>query len=106
MGCYCHNPFYVLDDIYLHRSQEQLSPWKHSYPKVSLRRTYNIWANRVLLLTFSYVVLLAGFYFAPPTAIDIDQGHIKSVSSALEFPALSWIQAARWYLDSLFQRRT
>ena len=52
---------------------------------------------------FSYAVLLAGFYFAPPTAIDVDQGHLNGVSSALrEFPALSWFQTARWYLQSLF----
>ena len=35
MGCYCHNPLHVLDDLYLHRSQEQLSPWKYSHPKVN-----------------------------------------------------------------------
>jgi hypothetical protein len=35
MGCYRHNSFHVLDDVYLHRSQEQLSPWKYSHPKVT-----------------------------------------------------------------------
>ena len=51
--------------------------------------------NCVTLLHFSYGVLLAGFYFAPPTAIDVDQGHLNGVSSALrEFPALSWFQTA------------
>lgn len=37
MGYHRHHPFHVLDDIYLHRSQEQLSPWKYPHPKVSLR---------------------------------------------------------------------
>lgn len=111
MGCYCHNPLHVLDDLYLHRSQEQLSPWKYSHPKVSpffLRLKYTgTGLNSLLLLNCSYFVLLAGFYFAPPTAIDIDQGHLNGVSSALrEFPALSWFQSARWYLQSFFQRGT
>ena len=63
--------------------------------------------NGTLFLTFSYFVLLAGFYFAPPMAIDVDQGHLNRVSSTLqEFPALSWLQTAQWYLRSVFQRTT
>lgn len=48
--------------------------------------------------TTSYLVLLAGFYFAPLTAIDIDQGHSKEISAMVEFPPLTFFQSLRWYL--------
>ena len=57
----------------------------------------------VSLIVSSYGVLLAGFYFAPPTALDVTQGHLNDVLSTLqEIPALSWTQTARWYSRSLF----
>jgi len=52
----------------------------------------------------SYLVLTSGFYFAPATAIDIDQGHLHNSPDALqEFPALSFFQTLRWYLQFLRQ---
>lgn len=38
MGCYCHHPFDVLDDVYLHRGEEQLPPREHTDPEVRLIR--------------------------------------------------------------------
>jgi len=53
-----------------------------------------------LIHNFSYVVLIAGFYYAPPSAVDIDQGHFNTAPSALqEFPPLTFFQTIRWYLQ-------
>jgi len=80
-----------------------LSMFLMTYTYIEAKSNY----HRGSILILSYVVLLTGFYFAPPTAIDVDQIPVNGFSSALrEFPALSWIQTARWYLQSLFQRRT
>ncbi|KAF8798839.1 hypothetical protein BYT27DRAFT_7176964 [Phlegmacium glaucopus] len=78
-----------------------LSMFLMTYTYIEAKSNY----HRGSILILSYLVLLAGFYFAPPTAVDVDQGHLNNVSSTLqEFPALSWIQTARWYLKSLYQR--
>ncbi|KAF9485870.1 hypothetical protein BDN70DRAFT_909968 [Pholiota conissans] len=59
--------------------------------------------HRGSILILSYLVLTAGFYFAPPTAVDIDQGHLHGLSGSLqEFPALSFLQNVRWYLSSIW----
>jgi len=80
-----------------------LSMFLMTYTYIEAKSNY----HRGSILILSYAVLLAGFYFAPPTAIDVDQGHLNGASSALrEFPGLSWFQTARWYLQSLFQRGT
>lgn len=54
--------------------------------------------------TTSYLVLVAGFYFAPPTAVDIETGHLKSgvnYNGTMEFPALGLLHSLRWYIPSL-----
>lgn len=55
-----------------------------------------------LMSSISYLVLTSGFYFAPATAVDIDQGHLDSLAGLQEFPGLSLFQTLRWYLRSLF----
>jgi len=80
-----------------------LSMFLMTYTYIEAKSNY----HRGSILILSYLVLLAGFYFAPPMAVDVDQGHLNGVSSTLhEFPALSWVQTARWYLQSVFQRGT
>jgi Ca2+:H+ antiporter len=54
--------------------------------------------HRGSILILSYCVLLAGFYYAPPTAADVDTGHFGGL---VEFPALTAWQTVRWYLSSL-----
>jgi len=76
-----------------------LSMFLMTYTYIEAKSNY----HRGSILILSYFVLVAGFYFAPPTAVDIDQGHLKD-STLQEFPTLSWIQTARWYLGSLYQR--
>ena len=57
-----------------------------------------------LIHNFSYVVLIAGFYYAPPAAVDIDQVHLNAASSALrEFPPLTFFQTIRWHLQQWWQ---
>lgn len=47
----------------------------------------------------SYLVLTAGFYFAPPAGVDEE---LENLASVQEFPSLSLLQSARWYLSWWF----
>ncbi|TFK40690.1 hypothetical protein BDQ12DRAFT_679869 [Crucibulum laeve] len=60
--------------------------------------------HRGSILILSYLVLTAGFYFAPPTAVDIDQGHMDDpqLQSLQEYPATTLFQTLRWYLTSFW----
>lgn len=50
---------------------------------------------------FSYLVLAAGFYYAPQTGPDSGQGHSDSTLTATQqFSALTGYQYTRWYLTS------
>ncbi|KAF4617939.1 hypothetical protein D9613_006024 [Agrocybe pediades] len=74
-----------------------LSMFLMTYTYIEAKGNY----HRGSILILSYLVLIAGFYYAPPTAVDIDQGHIHA-SALQEFPALSFFQSIRWYLRSLW----
>ncbi|KAF8158253.1 hypothetical protein B0H34DRAFT_656500 [Crassisporium funariophilum] len=54
--------------------------------------------HRGSILILSYLVLTAGFYFAPATALDVDQGHLLTQ----EIPSLTFSQTLQWYLRSLW----
>ncbi|KAF9463020.1 hypothetical protein BDZ94DRAFT_1289957 [Collybia nuda] len=73
-----------------------LSMFLMTYTYIEAKSNY----HRGSILILSYLVLLSGFYFAPPTAVDIDQGH--PTLGLREFPALSFLQTVRWYLPSLY----
>ncbi|KAJ3503728.1 hypothetical protein NLJ89_g8307 [Agrocybe chaxingu] len=75
-----------------------LSMFLMTYTYIEAKSNY----HRGSILILSYLVLTAGFYFAPPTAVDIDQGHIGSLSNLQEFPALSFFQNIRWYISSFW----
>ncbi|EAU85949.2 hypothetical protein CC1G_02972 [Coprinopsis cinerea okayama7 len=69
-----------------------LSMFLMTYTYIEAKSNY----HRGSILILSYLVLLAGFYFAPPSAVDIDTGHLETLQ---EYPAmLSTWQAIRWYL--------
>jgi Ca2+:H+ antiporter len=57
-------------------------------------------ASHFLIFLSSYLVLIAGFYFAPPTAVDIDQGHNAASAALREYPPLTVWQTLRWYLTA------
>ncbi|KAF8967076.1 hypothetical protein BDZ97DRAFT_1917028 [Flammula alnicola] len=76
-----------------------LSMFLMTYTYIEAKSNY----HRGSILILSYLVLTAGFYFAPPTAVDIDQGHLNNSTTTLQdFPALSFFQTVRWYLQSLW----
>lgn len=76
-----------------------LSMFLMTYTYIEAKSNY----HRGSILILSYLVLTAGFYFAPATAVDIDQGHLnKGLGALQEFPALSFYQTLRWYLQSLW----
>ncbi|KAF8630869.1 hypothetical protein AX17_005228 [Amanita inopinata Kibby_2008] len=75
-----------------------LSMFLMTYTYIEARSNY----HRGSILILSYLVLIAGFYFAPPSAIDIDQGHDNDDSllpGAHAFSLTFW-QAIKWYLTS------
>lgn len=99
MGRCGHHTFYVFDDLHVYRSKEQLPQRKHPHPEV--RQVYLFTRiMHILMLCYSYLVLLSGFYFAPPTAVDVDVGHLAS--GLREYPALSFLQTIRWYIPTLW----
>lgn len=74
LGCYCNYPLYLLDDIYLHRGQEQLPQRKHTDLKV---HPTQIIRNTLLIVRCSYIVLVSGFYFAPRLSEDIESAIVS-----------------------------
>jgi Ca2+:H+ antiporter len=48
----------------------------------------------------SYLVLIAGFYFAPPTAGDLDQGHLVPDPVRHEEFVLTLWQSIRYYFST------
>ena len=53
MGCYYPHSVDVLDDLHLHRSQEQLSSWKHFDPQVCTSQPATYRSDRQFLATSS-----------------------------------------------------
>ncbi|KAJ7175425.1 hypothetical protein C8R46DRAFT_64427 [Mycena filopes] len=75
-----------------------LSMFLMTYTYIEAKSNY----HRGSILILSYLVLTAGFYFAPSESEDIDHGHESLVSrEAREFPALTLLQTARYYLSRL-----
>ncbi|KAF9013380.1 hypothetical protein BDQ17DRAFT_1419537 [Cyathus striatus] len=72
-----------------------LSMFLMTYTYIEAKSNY----HRGSILIMSYLVLTAGFYFAPPSAVDVDQGH-ENPMSLQEFPALTFLQSIRMYLQS------
>lgn len=72
-----------------------LSMFLMTYTYIEAKSNY----HRGSILIMSYLVLLSGFYFAPPTAVDVDTGHLHDATR--EFPALTVWQTIRWYIHSL-----
>ncbi|KAF8895273.1 hypothetical protein BD779DRAFT_1608907 [Infundibulicybe gibba] len=72
-----------------------LSMFLMTYTYIEAKSNY----HRGSILILSYLVLTSGFYFAPPTAVDIDQGHLAS-AALQEFPALTIVQSMYWYVSS------
>lgn len=76
-----------------------LSMFLMTYTYIEAKSNY----HRGSILILSYLVLLAGFYFAPPGAADIDTGHLGSLSELqeMQFPVrLTAWQTVWWYLTS------
>ncbi|KAF5338954.1 hypothetical protein D9611_008688 [Ephemerocybe angulata] len=73
-----------------------LSMFLMTYTYIEAKSNY----HRGSILIMSYLVLLCGFYFAPPTAVDVDTGHMQEALS--EFPGLTIWQTVRWYLHRLW----
>jgi Ca2+:H+ antiporter len=72
-----------------------LSMFLMTYTYIEAKSNY----HRGSILIMSYLVLLSGFYFAPPTAVDVDTGHFQEAST--EFSLNVW-QAIRWYFQRLW----
>ncbi|KAJ6557240.1 hypothetical protein DFH09DRAFT_986785 [Mycena vulgaris] len=77
-----------------------LSMFLMTYTYIEAKSNY----HRGSILILSYLVLTAGFYFAPPSdEMDIDKGHETLAPRDLrEFPALTMLQTARWHLSRLW----
>jgi len=67
-----------------------LSMFLMTYTWIEAKSNY----HRGSILILSYLVLLAGFYFAPPTAVDVDTGHFQG---ALQEYSLTIWQSIRWW---------
>ncbi|KAJ6512030.1 hypothetical protein C8R47DRAFT_1190875 [Mycena vitilis] len=76
-----------------------LSMFLMTYTWIEAKSNY----HRGSILILSYLVLTAGFFFAPSEGhTDIDQGHDLAAREMREFPALTLFQTARWYLSRLW----
>lgn len=75
-----------------------LSMFLMTYTYIEAKSNY----HRGSILIMSYLVLISGFYFAPPTAVDLDQGHLTSTSGCQEFALNLW-QSIRYYFSTLGQ---
>jgi len=77
-----------------------LSMFLMTYTYIEAKSNY----HRGSILIMSYLVLLAGFYFAPRgDDMDIEKGHGNLVPQDIrEFPTLTLLQTVRWYLSRLW----
>lgn len=74
-----------------------LSMFLMTYTYIEAKSNY----HRGSILLLSYLVLLSGFYLAPDTAVDVDQG--QGLTSTLQFPSLTFFQTLRWYFSSFWK---
>ena len=89
LGRHRYHSVYLPPHLHLHRSEEQLSPWQHSHYEVCLiTSSCAAFAYRPL----SYLVLLAGFYFAPQRPEEIDIGNL-SIFNAEESQTMGSIKS-------------
>ncbi|KAG5648441.1 hypothetical protein DXG03_005015 [Asterophora parasitica] len=72
-----------------------LSMFLMTYTYIEAKSNY----HRGSILILSYLVLLAGFYYAPQTDVDVDQGHLSPPIPAHEFTSLTFWQYLRWYIS-------
>jgi len=70
-----------------------LSMFLMTYTYIEAKSNY----HRGSILILSYLVLTAGFYFAPPSSVDIDQG--LSVTQFADVP-LTYLQYIKLYISS------
>ncbi|KAJ7070018.1 hypothetical protein C8F01DRAFT_541150 [Mycena amicta] len=80
-----------------------LSMFLMTYTYIEARSNY----HRGSILILSYLVLASGFYFAPGSDEVSVGGHgadmdLTSSASMREFPALTLMQTARWYISRLW----
>ncbi|KAJ7202806.1 hypothetical protein GGX14DRAFT_652913 [Mycena pura] len=77
-----------------------LSMFLMTYTYIEAKSNY----HRGSILILSYLVLLAGFYFAPrDDGMTIELGHEGLAPRDIrEFPTLTLLQTARWYLSRLW----
>ncbi|KAJ7695701.1 hypothetical protein B0H17DRAFT_1055263 [Mycena rosella] len=77
-----------------------LSMFLMTYTYIEAKSNY----HRGSILILSYLVLTAGFFFAPSDEMDIDKGHEAGLAARelREFPALTMLQTARWHLSRLW----
>jgi Ca2+:H+ antiporter len=74
-----------------------LSMFLMTYTYIEARSNY----HRGSILILSYIVLVAGFYFAPPTSADVDQGHDESqLTDTVQYVSLTIGEYVKWYLTS------
>ncbi|KAG6831953.1 hypothetical protein H0H92_006554 [Tricholoma furcatifolium] len=55
--------------------------------------------------TFTYLVLVSGFYLAPQTEVDVDIGPLSVDPTMHKFSSLTLWQYLRWYFTSLVNRQ-
>ncbi|KAJ7714197.1 hypothetical protein B0H16DRAFT_1478157 [Mycena metata] len=78
-----------------------LSMFLMTYTYIEAKSNY----HRGSILILSYLVLTAGFYFAPSDSEEIDGGHESQgllAREAREFSALTLLETARYYLSRLW----
>jgi len=73
-----------------------LSMFLMTYTYIEAKSNY----HRGSILIMSYIVLVAGFYFAPPSAIDYDQGHGELLSEGRHIFSLTFWESMKWYITS------
>lgn len=71
-----------------------LSMFLMTYTYIEAKSNY----HRGSILILSYIVLIAGFYFAPPGSAEIDQGHTGSMLTDIQHVSLTFWQYYKWLL--------
>ena len=87
MGCDRHHLVHLLIDIHLHRSEKQLPPRLNTRPRVCPLPSLS-WS---VTDGSRYVVLMMGFYFAPPRSQgDPDTNHTEFFGESVQAMGLGW----------------
>ncbi|KAG6903293.1 hypothetical protein C0995_000188 [Termitomyces sp. Mi166 len=69
---------------------------------VAFSAWYNPGSTGEVAKSFTYLVLVSGFYFAPPMDVDVDGRHFTTNSDTRTFSSLTLWQYLRWYITSLW----